>query len=131
MRKLSLIVVAAAAGAVALAVPGLAQKLKPEQEAMIRPAGKPVSCIPINQIRESRVRDDSTIDFYMNGKQVYRNRLPNSCSELGFERAFSYATSLSQLCSTDIIHVFRQGEPRMPGASCGLGEFQPITGAPR
>ena len=70
-------------------------------------------------------------DFYMNGKTVYRNKLPNSCSSLGFERAFSYKTSLSQLCSTDIITVFRQGEPRFPGASCGLGEFQPITGAPK
>jgi hypothetical protein len=91
------------------------------------PDGKAQSCIPIIGIRESKVRDDRTIDFFI-GRRVYRNVLPNSCPSLGFERAFSYETSLSQLCSTDIIHVFRQGMPQMRGASCGLGQFQPVTG---
>ncbi len=107
-----------------------ARPLKPEQEAAIQPAGKPQSCIPLTQIRETRVRDDQTIDFYMNGRQVYRNRLPNSCPELGFEESFGYETSLSELCSTDIITVLRKGS-LMRGASCGLGQFTPITGAPR
>jgi hypothetical protein len=96
-----------------------------------RPVGKPESCIPIAQIRESRVRDDSTIDFYTVGRRVYRNVLPHSCPSLGFEKAFSYATSLSQLCSTDIITVLHQGGGRVRGASCGLGQFQPVEGAPR
>ena len=64
----------------------------------------------------------------MNGKVSYRNVLPQSCPELGFERAFSYETSLSQLCSTDIITVFRNGSALHRGASCGLGQFQPVTG---
>jgi hypothetical protein len=107
-----------------------ARPLKPAQEAMIKPAGKPVSCIPIVQIRETRVRDDQTIDFYTNGRKVYRNRLPHSCPSLGLEEKFMYKTSLSSLCSTDIITVLTSpGISR--GASCGLGEFQPVTGAPR
>ena len=113
-----------------VAGPSAARPLKPEQEAAIRPAGEPKSCIPLNQIRETRVRDDQTIDFYMIGNKVYRNRLPNSCAELGFEERFSYATSLSELCSTDIITVLREA-PLMRGASCGLGQFSPISGAPR
>lgn len=93
-----------------------------------KPSGKPVSCIPLTHIRESRVRDDQTIDFYMNGGTVYRNALPNSCPQLGFEKRFAYKTSLSQLCSTDIITVLV--EPGISrGASCGLGQFQPVTGA--
>ncbi len=90
------------------------------------PVGKPVSCIPLAQIRQSLVRDDRTIDFVMTGKHVYRNTLPNACPSLGFEQRFSYATSLSQLCSTDIITVLYSA-PIGRGPSCGLGEFQPVT----
>jgi len=94
-----------------------------------QPVGKPISCIPLTQIRESRVRDDQTIDFYMNGGKVYRSVLPNSCPQLGFEKRFAFKTSLSELCSTDIITVLREGPGLMRGASCGLGQFQPVTGA--
>lgn len=90
------------------------------------PAGEPVDCLSIPQIRESRVRNDQVIDFYTAGRRVYRVTLPQSCPELGFERAFSYQTSLSQLCSTDIITVFRTS-PISRGASCGMGRFQPVT----
>ncbi|MFW2829959.1 hypothetical protein [Sphingomonas sp. ID0503] len=97
--------------------------------AAAKPAGDPVSCIPLNQIRETRVRSDTIIDFIMDGRKAYRVTLPNSCPGLGFEERFSYKTSLSQLCSTDIITVLRTGGPGlMPGASCGLSEFQPVTG---
>ncbi len=96
----------------------------------VTPAGKPESCSPLTSIRESRVRSDQVIDFYMRGGKVYRNTLPNTCPQLGFEERFSYATSLSQLCSTDIITVLQSpGAGR--GVSCGLGQFQPVTGAPR
>ncbi|WP_338468592.1 hypothetical protein RXV95_00030 [Novosphingobium sp. ZN18A2] len=92
-----------------------------------RSVGEAVSCIPLAQLRESIVRDDRTIDFRMTGGRVYRNVLPYSCSGLGFERAFSYATSLSQLCSTDIIHVLQTVGGRVqPAAACGLGQFQPV-----
>ena len=47
--------------------PAAARPLKPEQEAKIQPAGKPVDCIQPSRIRETRVRDDKTIDFYMLG----------------------------------------------------------------
>jgi hypothetical protein len=93
------------------------------------PAGKLQSCIPIQSIRESLVRSDSVIDFRTNGSRVYRVTLPQGCPGLGFERRFSYATSLSQLCAQDIITVFSQSPP-MRGASCGLAPFQPVTLAP-
>ena len=91
------------------------------------PNGPAVDCLDL-PIRESRVRDDRTIDFTSRTGQTYRNILPQSCPELGFEQAFSYETSLSKLCSVDIITVFRQGGgvPHR-GASCGLGRFQPVT----
>ena len=130
MRLKQAIVAAGLAVAMLGAGPSLAQKLSPEQEAKIQPAGKPEHCIQIISIGESRVRDDQTIDFYTRGGKVYRNVLPNSCPELGFERRFAFETSLSELCSVDTITVLHDSPPTR-GATCGLGEFQPVTGAPR
>ncbi|QGP78313.1 hypothetical protein [Sphingobium sp. CAP-1] len=89
--------------------------------------GDAIDCVSIQSIRSTNVRDDRTIDFVMNGNKVYRNTLPNSCPSLGFEKRFLYKTSLSQLCSVDIITVlWNAGPGPQPGASCGLGKFQPM-----
>lgn len=99
---------------------------KPRPDNLV-PAGKAVDCIYIPSIQNSDVRDDRTIDFIMKGNKVYRNTLPNSCPSLGFERRFMYKTSLSQLCSVDIITVLYSSPNLSQGASCGLGKFQPMT----
>jgi len=87
------------------------------------PVGKPVDCITIIGLR-SHVRSDDVIDFTA-GRRAWRNTLPQSCPSLGFEGRFSYSTSLSQLCSSDIVTVL-QGSGTQSGPSCGLGKFQPI-----
>ncbi|WBX85617.1 hypothetical protein [Sphingosinicella microcystinivorans] len=84
-------------------------------------------CVGLAAIRNTKVVDDSTIDFHMRDGRVLRNTLPHPCPSLGFEEAFTYATSLSQLCSTDIITVVQQGGGPRLGASCGLGTFVPHT----
>ena len=89
------------------------------------------SCVELGRIREARVVDDRTIDFYLGNREVLRNTLPQSCPQLGFEKAFTYSTSLSQLCSVDIITVVIQGGGPRTGASCGLGAFVPFTPAAR
>lgn len=106
------------------AVPGAAADRNKVPEAA--PAGEPVNCLSIVQLRESRVRSDQVIDFVTRGGKVYRNTLPQSCPRLGFEERFAYRTSISQLCSTDIITVLNVSGPPQ-GASCGLGQFQPVT----
>lgn len=108
----------------ALAAPGSARDRNAVPVAT--PAGEPQNCIPIRNIRESLVRSDRVIDFRMGGNRYYRVTLDASCPQLGFERRFSYATSLSQLCAQDIITVL-QSAPVMRGASCGLAPFQPVT----
>ena len=111
-------------------VGGFATVSASEPERAETPPSKAVegrSCIPLVQIHETRVIDDQTIDFHMRGGTVLRNRLPNRCPQLGFEKAFSYSTSLTQLCSTDIITVIRTGGGPTRGASCGLGDFRPYT----
>jgi hypothetical protein len=92
-----------------------------------RSLGPAVSCVSLTQLRESRVRNDRVIDFRTTGKKWYRNTLPLDCPSLGFEERFSYQTSLSQLCSTDIITVlYSSGGGLSRGASCGLGKFEPV-----
>jgi len=114
-----------------LAVPLLAGAARDSQTVPeATPDGKPLQCIPINQIRQTKVYGDKVIDFHMLGGKVYRNELPQECPQLGFEERFSYTTSLNVLCSTDIITVL-QTAPMIRGPSCGLGEFQPVTLASR
>ncbi len=89
------------------------------------PDGKPVSCVQTTNIRSTSVHGDQVIDFHMTGGKVYRNTLPMSCPNLGFEERFLYRTTISQLCSVDIITVL-QSPNLQQGASCGLGQFQPV-----
>lgn len=113
----------------AMAAPAVARDTAPPAAT---PIGAPISCIPLTQIRETRVHGDNVIDFYLRNNRVYRNTLPNSCPTLGFEERFLYKTSLSQLCSVDIITVLQSGGAGLtPGASCGLGPFQPVELAKR
>ena len=119
MRKLTLgiLIIAATAGAAS------ARDRTAIPEATV--AGDAIRCVPLRNIRSTKVHGDSTIDFHMNSGKVYRNTLPNSCPSLGFEESFLYKTSLSQLCSVDIITVL-QSPGLSQGASCGLGKFQPV-----
>lgn len=85
-------------------------------------------CISITRIDHSDVLDDYNIVFDMRGKAMYLNKLPNRCPSLAFEDTFTYSTPLSQLCNTDIITVLRHaGASFIPGPSCGLGKFVPVT----
>jgi hypothetical protein len=109
------------------AAPGTAiEQDKRNQVPAATPAGEPVDCLRLRDIRQSKVRDDSTIDFYTIGGKVYRNTLDGSCPMLGSEKRFAHKTSGAELCSIDLITVLQ--EPNLSrGASCGLGKFQPMT----
>ncbi len=119
MRNITLLALALAATATA----AVARDRNAVPEAT--PVGDAVDCVQIRSIQSTRVHGDSVIDFHMGGGKVYRNTLPNSCPSLGFEERFLYKTSLSQLCSVDIITVL-QSPGLSQGASCGLGKFQPV-----
>ncbi len=131
MRTALLLVAAAAA------IAGCTPRDAGPRAAAPPPAGtqsssaKGPSCIELSRIRESKVVDDRTIDFILRDGTVLRNTLPYACPQLGFERAFSYSTSLSRLCSVDIITVINQGGGIRTGASCGLGSFAPYTPVPK
>jgi hypothetical protein len=134
MRHLAIIASLAALVALGSCTETTATKAPPPPatEAPAAAAAGAVDCLSIGSISEARVVDDSTIDFYTGpGNTVYRNHLPNSCPQLGFEKAFGYETSLSQLCSVDTIWVVVQGGGPHRGATCGLGQFVPLPNPPR
>jgi hypothetical protein len=95
------------------------------------PAGRVIgpaqSCIRLVEITNSEVRNDWTIDFEAGGsRRIYRNVLDHRCPGLNAARAFSYNTTLSQLCSTDIVHPVHQSGGLNRGPGCGLGQFTPM-----
>lgn len=96
-----------------------------------RLTGPAKNCVPLQDIRESRVLSDRVIDFGTGSRKKYRVVLPLACPSLGSEQRFTYATSLSQLCAQDIITVLYQTGGLQRGASCGLAPFQPIELPPR
>ena len=129
MRLQSTIIIASAlaAGSVAFAGEKAAESGKYE----IKAIGEPKSCINRWSIRSTDVIDDQTIDFKMNNGDIYRNNLPNKCSGLAFEEAFSYKTSSNQLCSVDIINILSQSGGQLDSrGACGLGKFQQIEKIP-
>ncbi len=108
------------------AVPAAARNDPPE----LIPDGEPVNCIQMSQIRDTTVHNDTTIDFRMRNGTVFRNVLPRSCPNLGFQRSFGYHNSTGQLCSVDVITVVQTGAGPTRGATCGLGQFAPMKAAP-
>lgn len=100
----------------------------PRSQQLWTPQGDPVNCITTSQIRSTNVIDDRTIHFVMTGRdRMFRNELPFACSGLGFSRAFKHNSRTSQLCRVDTITVIQAGRR---GATCGLGQFQPMVPVP-
>ncbi|HHQ14282.1 MAG TPA: hypothetical protein ENK16_04595 [Chromatiales bacterium] len=92
------------------------------------PVVEPESCVSVARIRRTRIVDDSTILFYMNGGEIFVNHLPRRCPGLRINDAFGYETSLSVLCNVEVIHVLRNiGGDLVRGPTCGLGMFEPVT----
>ena len=100
----------------------------PPAEPAAEVIGEARNCLPITQFSNTRIRDDWTIDFIGGaGNNVWRVTLPNRCPGLKSADSFTYETSLSQLCSTDIIYPLqRYGSDLRRGAGCGMGQFVPV-----
>nr|WP_166178835.1 DUF6491 family protein [Altererythrobacter segetis] len=89
-------------------------------------AGRPVDCVRVADILETKVYDDQTIDFIMRNGTRYRNTLASRCPDLGREKRFGYKITTGNLCSVDTITVLIQGSS-IPGPTCGLSQFAPVA----
>lgn len=123
-----------------LAVPlalGACTRTEPAETPPPAPAAEAIGaaqdCLGITQFSSTRIRDDRTIDFFGGaGSRVWRVTLPNTCPGLKSADTFTYETSLSQLCRTDIIYpLHRYGGNLQRGAGCGMGPFVPVKLAER
>lgn len=88
----------------------------------------PMRCVQLTSIQHISILDNRHIVFYMNNGKRYLNTLPYACSGLKMSGTILYRTSLNRLCDVDIITVLDSvGSEYIPGPSCGLGGFEPIT----
>ncbi len=87
--------------------------------------GPEVTCINRNQIRGTNFPDNQTINFEMNNRRMFVNRLPNACPGLAANRTIKINSRTTQVCSANTITILNApGGQR--GATCGLGRFQPV-----
>ncbi|HET6630882.1 MAG TPA: DUF6491 family protein [Woeseiaceae bacterium] len=85
-------------------------------------------CVRVQSIDQIDIVDSDTLVFRMRGDEVYRNELPYNCPGLQQGDTLMYRTTLGQVCDLDIVTVLEDwGFGFAPGASCGLGMFDPIT----
>ena len=88
-----------------------------------RTAGKPVNCIPVRNIRSSRIIDKTAIVYTANGGTIYVNR-PNGASFLDDDQIMVNKVSTGQLCNIDIVNLVDRSS-RFTEGSVGLGTFTP------
>lgn len=105
------------------------QKLTGEQQlAKIldgRVAGKPVSCIPLNQTHNTQVIDKTAI-VYRIGSTYYVNR-PNNAESLDSDDILVTKLYSSQLCRLDTVQLRDRTTPNMWNGFVGLQDFVPYT----
>lgn len=113
------------AAAVVLLASSAIAKSDPDAVPDAKPIGKPISCLRLNDISETRFHGDQVIDFVVFGGKVYRNTLPYACPSLGFEQRYIHKSYGGDICSLDLITVLHS-PGFIHGATCGLGEFQQV-----
>lgn len=85
-------------------------------------------CINSRSIRGTEVINDNYIVFEIQGRRLFLNALPKSCTGLSKNRRFSWEISTRSLCARDKIRVLREGGNTVfEGRSCSLGRFRPVT----
>jgi len=98
------------------------------EESIIADEQNAEDCVSIRRIDRTEILDDRTIVFHMLGKDIYLNKLPRRCPGLRSAGTYSYKNQTGRLCDVDLITVLNQfGGGFSRGASCGLGDFFPIT----
>ena len=123
------LILAVAAALLGLLPAAQAARLSPEQKLAKalegREAGEPVKCIPLRDIRSSRIIAGTAI-LYDTGRTLYVNTPPGGAKFLRADQILVTDTHSSELCDIDFVQLLDPGS-RMPSGSVGLGEFVPYT----
>ena len=129
MKKLSVLALAAAAGACAPQEPvGLSAGEQTELNEALegRVAGQPVSCVSSRDLLGNRSIGEQAILFEGRGGMLYVNLPPAGCPDLGYGRSLVVRTTSTQLCRGDIVQVVDLPSGGSYGG-CGLGDFVPYS----
>lgn len=126
MMSLHAFRMAACAVGLGLALPAAAQSPTPAPA-----APETRQCLQLSALRSTNVVNSRAIDFTLRDGSVWRSNLRYACPQLGTERAFSYSTSIAQLCAQDIIQVIQPMAGNLNGARCGLAAFERQPEKPR
>jgi hypothetical protein len=93
--------------------------------ATVAATGPSRSCLQISQIDSTEGISDRAIIFRMRGGDLYRNELNANCPGARRDMAFSYSTTIGQICRGEILTFF-DPPVRAQYGSCALGDFVPI-----
>jgi hypothetical protein len=131
MRKITTLLVAALtlATAAADASPRLSGEAKLARELDGRVAGAPVDCVSLHGLTSSRIIDGTAI-VYGSGRTIYVNRPRSGRQSLDSWDTLVTRTFGSELCSSDVVHLF-DGGSQMQTGMVFLGEFVPYRKARR
>ena len=91
-------------------------------------AGKPISCINARDLGSNRSLGEYSILFEnkYSSRTFWINHPRGGCPDLTSERALRWKSTMSQMCSGDIVDVF-DPTTRIPYGSCSLGDFTPYS----
>ncbi|MBT8445775.1 MAG: hypothetical protein HKO62_12755 [Gammaproteobacteria bacterium] len=87
---------------------------------------EPVRCVSLSRVQSLDILSNKQIVFELSGGEYYVNNLPYPCPGLRRSSTLMYRTSIGRLCNVDVVTLLESvGGGLMPGASCGLGMFEP------
>jgi hypothetical protein len=130
MRTILILTCAGLAAACSMNQPADPRAAEASSEALSKalagyePAGPPVSCVPMRDLRGNRSAGDAIVFDGLSSATIYVNRPPGGCPSLDFGRALVTRTSISQLCRGDIADVVDPSS-RTNYGGCALGDFEP------
>ena len=85
-------------------------------------------CLSLIRIDDSKILDSRHMLFTTTDKRMYLNTLPKKCGNMGPGDTYTFRTSINQLCQGDVITMLHPGgRDFIPGASCVLSMFEPMT----
>lgn len=118
----------AAAAAISLSVWGGAIGAAEEEATSPDVPPKTEYCLSLIRIDDSEILDSKHMLFTMSDRSMYLNTLPRNCAGMNPGDTYTFRTSQKRLCNQDIITILHPGgHYMMPGVSCGLGMFEPVT----
>ncbi len=101
---------------------------EPETKESTNEEPKAVRCIDLKRIKTSEILGSQHIVFEMSNRERYMSTLSHPCPGMRPNTPYLLRPSTGRLCDLDIITMLNStGFGFMPGASCGLGPFEPVS----